>query len=209
MYLEPRALAFLSDRQKGLLEAISIVFNNPPYGYCLRHLYDNFHKQFKHPQLRSLLYEAACAITEEKYNTAIAKMCDINANSVDWLLSHVAPQHWCEFYFPRRRYGHLSSNIAESLNNWLLEARDKPILGILGTIRHQLMKWFVDRRQLDSNIEGILVSSAAKQIKNVLTQFARRYRTVESNVDVYEVFSPETISTLQGHMSRAPRAITS
>jgi hypothetical protein len=93
MYLEPRALTFLSDRQKCLLEAISIIFNNPPHGYCLRHLYDNFHKQFKHPQLRSLLYETARATTEEKYNTAITKMCDINTNSVHWLLSHAALQH--------------------------------------------------------------------------------------------------------------------
>jgi zinc finger SWIM domain-containing protein 3 len=43
-------------------------------------------------------------------------------------------------------------------------------------------------------LKEFLVSSIVKQIKNLLTRFARRYRTVESNGDVYEVFSPETIS---------------
>ena len=86
-------------------------------------------------------------------------------------------------------------NIAESLNAWLLEACEKPIIPMLEQIHHQLMEWFVARREMDQNTEGILVSSAAKNIKTTLTMYARRYRIIEANGDIYEVFSPETIST--------------
>jgi hypothetical protein len=194
-YLHPGFLSFVSDRQKGLLEAIELVFPSSPHGYCLRHLYENLHKQFKHPALRTFLYQAARAITEEEYNKAIDQMHDINSDSVDWLLVHAPREHWCEYYFPGQRYGHITSNIAESLNAWLAEAREKPIIAMLEQIRHQLMGWFVTRRQMDKDTEGILVSSAAKGIKTTLTTRARRYRVLEATGLIYEVFSTETMRT--------------
>ena len=48
---------------------------------------------------------------------------------------------------------------------------------------------------MDQNTEGILVSSVAKDIKATLTMRARRYRIQKVSSDIYEVFSPETIST--------------
>src|SRR5579859_4937544 len=48
-YLAHGKLMFVSDRQKGLLEAVQCIFPGSPHAYCLRHLYDNFHKQFTNP----------------------------------------------------------------------------------------------------------------------------------------------------------------
>src|SRR5579859_5648854 len=100
-------------------------------------------------------------------------MSGISPPAVDWLLSHVDPAHWCEFYFPRRRYGHLTSNIAESLNAWLLEAREKPVLAMFEQMHHQSMQWFDKRRYIDTNMEGLLVSTAAKAIQSTLNPHAR------------------------------------
>ena len=54
-YLASTILIFISDRQKGLLETVERLFLGSPHGYCLRHLYENLHKQFKHPGLREYL----------------------------------------------------------------------------------------------------------------------------------------------------------
>ena len=56
-FLDPQALTFVSDRQKGLLEALGIVFPQSPNGYCLRHLYENMWKEFKHPELKTFLWD--------------------------------------------------------------------------------------------------------------------------------------------------------
>ena len=88
---------------------------------------------------------------------------------------HALKENWCEYYFTDNRYGHITLNIAESINAWLLDAREKPILAMLEQIRHQLMDWFGKRRVLDTNVEGILVSSVVAQIKHTLTSRARRY----------------------------------
>ena len=66
-------------------------------------------------------------------------MNGINSYAVPWLLNHTKPEHWAELYFTGRRYGHLTSNIAESLNSWLLVAHEMPILPMFEKIRHQLM----------------------------------------------------------------------
>src|SRR5579859_7676947 len=107
---------------KGLLEAVERLFPGSPHRYCLRHLYENLHKQFKHPGLREYLWKAARATSAEAFNDAIEKMRGIAPNSVPWLLSLADPSHWAEFYFPGHRYSHITSNIAESLNSWLLIA---------------------------------------------------------------------------------------
>jgi len=191
-HLELGKLTFLCDRQKGLLEAVNHVFPGSPHAYCLRHLHENFHKRFLNRLLKALLYKAARATGEKAFNAAIQEMCNINPASVQWMLNKADPKHWAEFYFPGHWYGHLTSNIAESLNAWLLNAREKPIMAMFEQIHHQLMKWIDERRQLDVNIQGLLVSSVAKDIQMLVNKYARRYRILVANNDVYEIFSTET-----------------
>jgi MULE transposase domain len=193
VFLVPQSLAFISDRQKGLLEGVERNFPNSPHGYCLRHLYENMYKEFKHPQLKTFLWQAARATTEEDYNVAMSGLKGISERAHTWLLKHAHPRYWAELYFQGRRYGHFTSNIAESLNAAILEARDKPILGMFEHIRHQLMDWFSKRRQIDSNVpQGqIIVSQALKQIQDLTAWQARRFRLLPCSETEAEVFSLE------------------
>jgi len=50
-----KALVFLSDHQKGLLDAVKLVFPHCPHGYCLKHLEANFPKEFKDKELTPFL----------------------------------------------------------------------------------------------------------------------------------------------------------
>jgi len=95
-------------------------------------------------------------------------MSKIDSEAVPWLLSQASPEHWAELYFAGKRYGHLTSNIAESLNSWILKARELPILVMLETIRHQLMDWFTARIKLELNTQGLLVQRVANDIPQQL-----------------------------------------
>ena len=147
------------------------------------------HHQFKNVELKLLLWKAACAITIDDFNQQIQAMKDINPRCVDWLLSTADPKYWAEVYFPGRRYGHLTSNLAESLNSWLLEAREMPVLSMFEKIRHQMMEWFEARRQLEVrvNTSGRLVMKAALIIQHSLTR-AQRYNLVSATDIVFEIF---------------------
>ena len=114
------SLVFLSDRQKGLIKGVQALFPNSPHAYCLRHLEDNM---FKHPELKKLLWKAARATTEAEFNQHLQAMKTINPQCHDWLLSTADPAHWADLYFKGKRYGHLTSNIAEAFNSKILIAR--------------------------------------------------------------------------------------
>jgi hypothetical protein len=85
-------------------------------------------------------------------------------------------RHWAEAYFPGRRYGHFTSNIAESLNAWLLEAREMPIFRIMEYIRGHLMKWYQERSERGQKENALVVQSIAAQIQVSIKNHARRYR---------------------------------
>ena len=133
------SLVFLSDRQKGLIEGVDHLFPQSPHAYCLRHLEDNMHRQFKHPDLKSLLWKAARAGTKKDFDQSLEDMKAINPECVEWLLKTTDPEHWADWYFKGKRYGHLTSNIAEAFNAKLLAACEMPILAMLKEIRHQVM----------------------------------------------------------------------
>lgn len=44
--LEPQSFTFMSDRQKGLQNAVENIFNSPDSRFCVRHMHANFKKEF-------------------------------------------------------------------------------------------------------------------------------------------------------------------
>ena len=52
----------------------------------------------------------------------------------------------------------MTSNVAETLNAVLREAREYPILTLIEYIRAKLMNWFSVRRQVDNNGDKTLTS---------------------------------------------------
>ena len=129
--------------------------------------------------MKNLLWDAARAIKQEDFDDALSKMSKINVEAVPWLLSHANPEHWAELYFAGKRYGHFTSNIAESLNSWILKARELPILAMLENIRHQLMDWFSARSKHELNTKGLLVQKVANDIQKSLNDRARRYNALK------------------------------
>lgn len=84
--------------------------------------------------------------------------------ALPWLEANAHPQHWAEVFFVGRCYGYLTSNISESLNVWILEARDKPILPMFEQIRKQLTKWYSERHLNETTTIGLLMKNIAKAI---------------------------------------------
>ena len=75
----------------------------------------------------------------KSYYETLDNMKQINLQTVPWLYGNVHPMHWVELYFCSRRYGHITSNIAESLNAKLLPVCEIPILALHESICSTLM----------------------------------------------------------------------
>ncbi|KAK9389162.1 hypothetical protein V1515DRAFT_578243 [Lipomyces mesembrius] len=55
------------------------------------------------------------------------------------------PEHWADCYFEENRLGHRTSNVAESLNSWILEARSLPVQAMMDNIRIKMMMLRAER----------------------------------------------------------------
>ncbi|MCO5560405.1 hypothetical protein L7F22_014020 [Adiantum nelumboides] len=109
-------LCFISDKQKGLLPAVEVVFLGCEHAYYMRHLDANLKKKCNNGEFIRLFWVAAYASTIAGYEEAIEGMKAINDLATTNLLNTSPPSHWATTYFKGRRYGHLTSNIIESLH---------------------------------------------------------------------------------------------
>ncbi|XP_028087144.1 uncharacterized protein LOC114287891 [Camellia sinensis] len=148
-----RRLTFVSDRQHGLLDALSVVFPNAHHAYCLNHLKKNlvdklvgFRTNYK-LCLMKILVKCAYALTVASFQHYMEKLRRIARNDrVDSMLDSLQNDKWANAFFREKRYGEMSSNAAESYNNWIGGARELSITCMVDMIRVQIMTQLSDRR---------------------------------------------------------------
>ncbi|KAK9351630.1 hypothetical protein V1523DRAFT_398160 [Lipomyces doorenjongii] len=98
-------------------------------------------------------------------------------------------EHWADSYFSGLHFGHRTSNIAESFNSWILEARGMPVLAMMERIRMQMMLARVKRLEevLTLKQEGKRISEFAARELDKSVSFARQYIVISANAVEYEV----------------------
>ncbi|KAI3514960.1 hypothetical protein L1887_13708 [Cichorium endivia] len=75
---------FVSDRQKGLLPAVSKVFPVAEHRFCIRHIHENMKLHFKSPPLKEQLWICATTTTEPQFRKAMAVMNGLNKDAYKW-----------------------------------------------------------------------------------------------------------------------------
>lgn len=71
-------------------------------------------------------------------------------------LLEIGVEHWARAHFPGKSYNIMTSNLAESWNSVLREAREYPIIPIIEFIRGKLTMWCATRRESANNNDNIL-----------------------------------------------------
>ncbi|GJS90775.1 zinc finger, CCHC-type containing protein [Tanacetum coccineum] len=130
---------FISDREKGLIQAIASMFPSAEHKYCVRHIHENMKSQFKGGELKSF-----------------------NSNAYGWLMKIVLEQ-WSRAYFSgRAKCDLLINNICKMFNRQLVDGRDQPIITCLEYIREYLMKRIVVVQKVIAKTVGPLTPSVTK-----------------------------------------------
>ena len=110
-------LAFvISDRDRGLATVVAHTFREVPHFFCFRHLMENFNTRFKNRELKKKAWGMAKAENEQKFLQAIMAMHKINPLSISWV-EDVGFEKVTMQYSPVCRYGIVTSNNVESVNN--------------------------------------------------------------------------------------------
>ncbi|WVZ25593.1 hypothetical protein V8G54_004137 [Vigna mungo] len=80
------SFTFMSDQQKGLLQAFQEVLPRVDQRFCVRHLYANFRKQFPRKQLKRLMWKTATATTPQTWEKEMTNIKELNIEAFKYLI---------------------------------------------------------------------------------------------------------------------------
>ena len=77
-----------------------------------------------------IFWACVFAKTVDKYEEALEKIREVNAVAAQYL-EEIHPDLWATALFRGRRYGHVTSNIAESVNALLIHVKEESSIEIM------------------------------------------------------------------------------
>lgn len=182
-------LTILSERQRGIVEAVETHFPSASHGFCLRYVSENFRDTFKNTKLVNIFWNAVYALTAAEFESKITEMIEISQDVISWF-QHFPPHLWAVAYFEGVRYGHFTLGVTELLYNWALECHELPVVQMMEHIRQQMVSWFNDRQDMGMRWTSILVPSAEKRIMEAISD-AHCYQVLRANEVEFEIVSTE------------------
>ncbi|XP_062080910.1 uncharacterized protein LOC133785708 [Humulus lupulus] len=79
----------MSDRQKGLENAVGAIFSGCEVRFCVRHLHANFKKEYPGLLLKQLLWAAANTTTQAEFARAMQEVKNVSDGAYNWLAGNV------------------------------------------------------------------------------------------------------------------------
>ncbi|KAK8716374.1 hypothetical protein V6N13_043686 [Hibiscus sabdariffa] len=163
-------ICFMSDKQKGLVEATDDIFPNTEVRNCVRHLYNNFNELHKGKALKDVVWKAARASYLREFETAMDQLKTLSIPAYEWI-NKINPAQWFRSHLStRNKCDMLLNNLCESFNKVILEVRDKPILTMMEVIRTKLMKKVVNKREEAEKWPNPLCDKIQKKLDTIIQQ---------------------------------------
>ena len=150
-----KGICVISDRHPGIMATMT----DPHLGWaapaayhriCMRHFASNFMTRFKDKLLKNLVYRAALASTERKFNNHMKTIGRINSKALQWLEA-IPFQLWALSHDGGRRYGLMTTNISEVFNSVLKGGCSLPVTALVQLTFFRLNSYSVARRELGAN----------------------------------------------------------
>ncbi|XP_030939765.1 uncharacterized protein LOC115964636 [Quercus lobata] len=156
--------AFITDQQKGLVQAFADNWPHYEHRICCRHLYNNLRKQHPSLLIRDLFWRAAKATYAQEYERLMNKMKDVDEGAYFWLKGHTTTI-WARHMF--RSDGltdTVLNNMCESFNSRILKFKGKPIISMLKDIKLYLMNRSQQNRLSILKVESELCPKVCKRL---------------------------------------------
>ena len=150
---------------KGLIEAVKEVMPLAEHRQCVRHIYENFRKQYASEEFRGLFWGASKASYPQKFQRIMDKIKAANPKAHEYL-EKKDPKSWSRAYF---REGvcckAIENGFSECFNSVLCTVRDKPIITMLESMRVTVMERMNTMRMLCEKWTGDICPNIQKVLE--------------------------------------------
>ncbi|XP_010436569.1 PREDICTED: uncharacterized protein LOC104720348 [Camelina sativa] len=156
----------ISDRQKGLLNAVDQELPKVEHRICARHICGNLRRVYPGKDLpKKLFWTVAKSFNEAEYNRAIEELKKFDEGLYDAVMQR-NPQNCSRAFFGcKSSCEDVSNNFSESYNNAINKAREMPLVEMLETIRRQTMMHIDVRLKKAMKRQGKYTLKVANTIK--------------------------------------------
>ncbi|XP_062113269.1 uncharacterized protein LOC133824408 [Humulus lupulus] len=157
----------MSDRQKGLIEAVAAI-PNAEHRYCCFYIENNMIKKFGTSQLRGMFWAAVKTTNLDNFKHIMVMIKQFNIEAHEWL-SNIDFGHWTLSKFDTRaKVEHLTNNFVESFNDWIEEHRYKPPIELLEGLRIQHAEMLCTWKEVAERLEQKLTPSVHLKVNELL-----------------------------------------
>lgn len=184
---------FVSDRQKGLLEALKDLVPDCEHRFCARHMLQNLKKKFRNSDLIGLYWKAAGAGNKNVFDVVMKEIAELDPKldpnhetAAEWIRK-IPPKHWAKSHFSTQCKSEcFVNNICESFNNLILADREQPIITMLEGIRNKLMKMTQSRKLSMEEYTGNICPNILKRIQKA-QDTSRSCFSIYSGEEEYQI----------------------
>ena len=144
--------------------AIQDILPGVEHRHCVRHLHNNFKKVHPGETLKCMFWACARFSYVNKFEAEIDVLRQYDEKAHNWLVDNTSPYHWSRSHFiTTAKCDILLNNLCESFNSVILDAREKPILGMLENIRIYLMERLRTKKEWMRKINDIICPKVQKK----------------------------------------------
>ncbi|EAY80539.1 hypothetical protein OsI_35719 [Oryza sativa Indica Group] len=187
---------FISDQQKGIINAVEKWAPEAEHRNCARHIYADWKRHFNEKILQKKFWRCAKAPCILLFNLARAKLAQLTPPGAQAIMN-THPQHWSRAWF---RLGSncdsVDNNLCESFNKWILEARFFPIITMLETIRRKVMVRIHDQITTSARWNTAICPGILKKLNAYITKSAFSH-AICNGASSYEVKHHDNRFTVQ------------
>ncbi|KAK1651807.1 hypothetical protein QYE76_069612 [Lolium multiflorum] len=176
----------MSDRQKGLLKAVSTVFPNSPQRYCLRHIYANFQTAgFRGEDLKKCMDNAAYSYTKHGFDVAMEELKKQSEAAWVWL-SKIPVHTWARWAMDTNcKTDLVVNNLSEVFNRYILDVRSKPIVTMLvGIYDKQMVRH--DGKRVGGQQASWAITPHYTEMLELMKKYSRACVPKRSDIDLWQ-----------------------
>ncbi|XP_057778387.1 uncharacterized protein LOC130997145 [Salvia miltiorrhiza] len=159
---------FMSDKQKGLINAVLMLAPNAEHRHCARHIYANWKKKYAGPKFQLLFWNVVKSTCQSEYNANLDQLrAESNDAAEDFLSQN--PKTFCKSQINSyTKLDTVDNNICEAFNSYILKFRDNLLIDMLDGIRVQLMTRIYNLHQVAESSKHVLCLNIKKKLEDDL-----------------------------------------
>jgi hypothetical protein len=161
---------FISDQQKGLINAMKDYLPAAEHRMCARHIYANWRKKHRDHEWQKKFWAVAKACNKQDFNYYKAKLAQETPDGVKDMMK-TEPVHWARAFFPEgTNCESVDNNLCESFNHAIVDARFYPIISMMEKIRKKIFVRIQEQREKGEKMTGKICPGIFKKLKKSIAR---------------------------------------